>query len=89
MNQIGNGEAASKGEFKALVERIEAATSQIDAVYPQMIAVARTFDRELAQKLTTAMHADRELLEYVRSKVESEDAPKGMLRRLVCGLLGG
>lgn len=76
--------AMTKKDFQDLVNRISTACAQIDAVYPQMIAAAK-FDRELIVKLEAAMRADKDLLEYVKSKTESQlELPS----TVIIGLLG-
>lgn len=76
----------TKQDFTALITRIQAMTSHIDTAYPAMIAAATPYDRELARKLEAARKADVELLEYVKSKAESQHL---LPNTVIVGLLGG
>lgn len=73
----------SKSDFLSLVASLTSQLERIDQVYPPMIADARQFDRELAKKIEGAMNADRELLQYLKSKAEAQQLPASV----VVGLL--
>lgn len=70
--------------FKQFLETLANQLDLIDEVYPPMIANTRPFDRILASKIEAAMKADRELLEYLRTKMEKREA---LPRHIVAGLL--
>lgn len=75
----------TKSEFQLLVNTLTASLERIDSVYPEMIESAKPFDRELAGKIEAAMKADRELLQYIKSKAETRQA---LPPEVIIGLLG-
>jgi hypothetical protein len=74
----------ARQDFSNVIARIRTACEHIDTVYPQMIAAAAP-DRELVRRLEAAQKADRELLEYVESKIERGPSILAKIATLLLG----